>query len=351
MQDTMQDFETPTPQDTYQHDFSKNPLNGKQPITYNAGTLDATGSKMWFGGKIHRDDLLCGFKYYKPETKEKNTLPSFTAYLLGVYYGSFSNGKERGEINYQSNLVADTRTDILQSFYFLRTGDDTYRREVLATGNYKNDIAPALEREGRKGSYTRVLVCYIVELDEVREIRLNATSEAGFLKAVAAARDIPEHKATFFGLNDLSSEIWGFRFTGEFEPVVFSAKEAKNVPPTVPAKEGAQKIYFQPIIKAGVIKMHNEKWKDTFDRVAAMQLEFADYIESEQQYYREWTKKKSGNSAPSADHTQEGPKANHTTRQPATMATPDDFPTQDLTSYPVGNAKEVQVPYEDDLPF
>lgn len=55
--------------------------------------------------------------------------------------------------------------------------------------------------------------------------------------------------------------------------------------------------------------------------------------------------------APSADHTQAEPKANHTTRQPATMATSDDFPTQDLTSYPVGNAKEVPVPDDDDLPF
>lgn len=348
----MQDFDAPTAQDTYQHDFSKNPIGGKQPITYNAGTLDATGAAMWFKGKVEKDDLLCSFKWYDPEAKEKKTLSSFTAYLLGVYYGSFSNGKERGEINYQSNLVADTRTDILQSFFFIKEpGGEKYQKMTLATGNYKNDIAPALLSEGRKNSYTRVLVCYIPELEEVRAIHLNATSEAGFLKAIAAARDIPEHKATFFGLNDLSSEIWGFRFNGEFEPVVFSPKEAKNVPPTVPAKEGAQKIYFQPVIKAGVIKMHNEKWKNTFDRVAAMQEEFANYIESEQQYYRDLLKKKTNSTT--NGHAQAAPQPRETTRQPATVTANDDFPTRDVTSYPEnGNAKEVPVPtYDDDLPF
>lgn len=336
----MQDeFDAPTAQENYQHDFNRNPLNGKQPITYNAGSLDATGVKMWFAGKIDKNDLLCTFKYYNLEAREKVEIKSFTAYLLGVYYGSFSNGKERGEINFQTNLVSDTRTDILQCFYFIKpNSSDKYRREVLATGNYKADIVPALERNGRKGSYTKVLVCYIPELDEVRAIHLNATSEAGFLKAIATARGIPEYKANLWGMTDLESEIWAFRVTGDFEPVVFTPQGQKNTPATVSATAGAQKIYFQPIIKAGVIRMYNEKWMDIFNKVSELQVEFAEYIESEQSYYREFMKKKSGaagtngTGAPERTETQ----AYNPVHQPEMG---EGFPIQDVTSY------------DDDLPF
>lgn len=291
----MQDFETPTATENLKHDFSKNPLDRKQPIVFAAGKLEQVSAKMYFEGKVPPGDLLCGFKYYDPVAKTKVELNQFTAFVVGVYYGSFSNGKERGEINYQSNLVADTRTDVMHSFFFSRPpGSDEYKIQTLAIGNYRADIAPAIENEGRGSSYTKIIVAYVQELDEIRAFHLGATAEAGFVKAIAKSQGVPEHKASLYRIGELSSEIWAFTFNGEFEPVVFSPKDARNVGATVLAEKGAKTIFFQPVIAAGVIRQTSEKWRETYNKVAEMQLEFLDYIESEQTYLRERLAKKSG---------------------------------------------------------
>jgi len=334
MQDFSNEFEQPTNVESTRHDFSKNPLAGKQPIQYASGKLEQVSAKMYFDGKIPHDELLCGFKYYNPETKTKTLLSEFTAFVIGVYYGSFSNGKERGDINYQSNLVADTRTDILHSFYFMRSGDN-YEIKTLALGNYKADIAPAIEAEGRGSSYTKVLVAYIKELGEIRAIHLNSTAEAGFVKAIAKSQDIAEHKASLYRIGELASEIWVFKFSGQFEPVIFSTKEAKSVGATVPAQPGAKALFFQPVLQAGVIRQTSEKWRETYNEIAQMQLEFSDYIQSEQNYYFDRLKK-GGKEPVSASQV----------KPPAQPANTDpNFPTADVTSY--GESGD----NGDDLPF
>lgn len=321
------EFDAPSPQQHSGHDFKADPLYGKQPITYKAGTLEEASAAMFFDGKLDPQYMTQGFEYYDPETKERRKLPEFTAYVLGVYYGSFSNGEGKGDIRYSTNLVENTTTDILQSFYFIEQ-----KRHVLAVGNYKRDICPALEKEGRKsGGYTRVIVAYIAEMKEVRAIHLGATAEAGFVKAIATARNIPEHKASLYGLSDLDSEIWVFKFNGNFEPVIFAPKDARNSAATVPAKKGNRKIYFQPAILAGVIRGDNPKYKEAFAAVSAMRVEYSDYIHSEQVYLRARYEK-----------------AVATTPQQPSDA---NFPTQEPTG---GNARPVDIPEQIDgldLPF
>lgn len=158
------------------HDFKSSPIYGKMPIDYNAGTLEKLSFGLYLEGRITPDDLTCGFRHYV-KGEGKVAIPQFDAYLLAVCYGAFSNGKERGEINYSSNYVLDTRTDIMQSVYFIPKGDG-YEMKVLAKGFYKSHIAPALTAESRKGFYTRVLICYIPQLDEVRAIHLSSVAEA-----------------------------------------------------------------------------------------------------------------------------------------------------------------------------
>lgn len=274
-------FDAPSPQQRSGHDFSTNPLGNSQPITYRAGTLEEASAAMYFDGKMDAEYMTQGFEMYDTTQKTRVKLPTLTMYVLGVYYGSFSNGQGKGDIRYFSNLVADTTKDILQVSYFMND-----KRYTLAIGNYKKDIIPALESEGRKGGYTRVIVAYIPELKEIRAIHLGATAEAGFIKAIAKARGIDEHKASLYGLSDLRSEIWVFKYDGESEPVVFSPQDAKNVPATIPAKRGNKKIYFQPILQAGVIRETNEKYARAFQEVSAMQDEFTAYLESEQAYFR-----------------------------------------------------------------
>ena len=329
------EFDAPSPQQYSGHNFQDDPLYGKHPITYRAGTLEEASANMFFDGKFDQSYQTQGFEYYDPEAKERRKLSTFTAYVLGVYYGSFSNGEGKGDIRYSTNLVANTTTDILQSVYFVDG-----KRNVLATGNYKKDICPALEREGRKsGGYTRVVVAYIAELKEVRAIHLGATAESGFVKAIAKARDIAEHKASLYGLSDLETEIWVFHFSGEFEPVVFAPKEAKNTPATIPAKRGNKKIYFQPILLAGVIKSTNEKRKEAFAAVSQMRNEYDDYINSEQSHLR--GKYEKSDLQPDATRRTE----------PAPALSGPGFPTEEVRNYERTEPGYMETGNPDDLPF
>lgn len=324
-------FDTPSPQQRSGHDFNADPLKGTREITYRAGKLEEVSSRMFFEGRLTPADLVQGFEYWDKEKQERVKLTAFTAYVLGVYYGSFSNGQGKGDIRYFSNLVQNTKTDILQLSYFMHD-----KRETLAIGNYKADIVPALEKEGRKGGFTRVIVAYIAELKEVRAIHLGATAEAGFVKAIAKARGIEEHKASLFGLADLTSEIWVFKYDGESEAVVFSPEDAKNVAATVAATAKNKVIYFQPLFLCGVIRESNEKFAETFRAVSQMQSEYSAYINSEQAYLREiWEKGGNVSYGPTSAPAQ----------QPERIRQPDDFPTKDLTDY------EDSRPGSDPLPF
>lgn len=324
------EFETPSPQQRSGHDFNADPLKGTAVITYRAGTLEEVASKMFFEGRLTPADMVQGFEYYDREQEARVKIPAFTAYVLGVYYGSFSNGEGKGDIRYFSNLVQNTKTDILQSSFFVNS-----ERRTLAIGNYKTDIVPALEKEGRKGGFTRVIVAYIPELKEVRAIHLGATAEAGFVKAIAQARGTAEHTASLFGIGELTSEIWVFKYDGESEPVVFSPKDVRNTPATIPATAKNKKIYFQPKLQCGVIRSTNEKFAETFRAVSAMQTEYSAYIASEQAYLRNiW--EKGGN-------VTYGPQPS---QQPERIRQPDDFPTRDVSDY--DNSAPVNL---DDLPF
>jgi len=341
-------FDAPSPQQRSGHDFSANPLGSSQPITYRAGTLEEAAANMFFDGKMDSEYMTQGFEYYDKEAQARAKIPEFTAYVLGVYYGSFSNGQGKGDIRFFSNLVADTKTDVMQSSYFMND-----QRKTLAIGNYKADIVPALEKVGRKGGYTRVIVAYIPEFKEIRAIHLGATAEAGFVKAIAKARDIAESKASLYGLSDLRSEIWVFRYDGESEPVVFTDKDAKNVAATIPAKKGNKKIYFQPVLQAGVIRQTTEKFKDAFAAVSVMQDEFTAYLQSEQEYFKGLMNKGHGTPEPVGY----GPNnAQHAANPFDTNTTGDDFPdektiSQFQTGVPFDGGEGIIKGDMDDLPF
>lgn len=327
-------FDAPSPQQRSGHDFSTNPLGNTQPITYRAGTLEEASANMYFDGKLPPEYMTHGFELYDKEKQERVKIQTMTAYVLGVYYGSFSNGQGKGDIRYFSNLVADTTKDILQVSYFIQD-----KRRTLAIGNYKRDIVPALEREGRKGGYTRVIVAYIQELKQIRAIHLSATSEAGFVKAIAKARAIPEHKASVYGLAELTSEIWVFKYSGESEAVVFSPQDAKNVPATVPAKKGNKKIYFQPVLEGGVIRVTSEGWADAFTAVSQMQDEYTAYLNSEQMYFRS---KATDENEPEAQYSPSNPA--HST-DPFNTSSDPDFPTHEVVNF------EDNTPTGEELPF
>ncbi len=278
------EFDTPSPQQRSGHDYSKNPLKGAPQIEYKTGKLEAVASKMFFDGRLLPQDQVQRFSFYDGEEKMRRNIDKFTAYVLGVYSGCFSHGSERGDVRYFSNLVPNSKTDIMQVSYW---GQD--RSNTLAIGNYQKDISPVFRDMGRKSAFTKVLVAYIAEMKQVVEIHINATLEAGLLKAIAAAHNIPEHKASLFGLADLTTEVWVFQFDGAFDPVVFTPKDARNTPPTVRATSEDKVIYFQPVFKAGVLRSENPTYAERVKSVVAMSNELNEYIASEQAHLRTLT--------------------------------------------------------------
>jgi hypothetical protein len=171
---------------------------------------------------------------------------------------------------------------------------------------------------GRKSTYTKVIVAYIQELNEVRAFHLSAIAEAGFVKAVSAARAQKEWKTSLYGLSDIENEVWVFQHSHEFEPVTLSDRDAKQVPATIPANEKSQKLFFQPVIKAGVIRSTNEKYQEIFQHVAGLRQDFSEYIASEQDYLRGILEKKMGpnNSPPSYQNGQDAERVNNEVNAP-----------------------------------
>lgn len=276
-------FDAPAPIAKRGHDFSENPLSNALQLDYKAGKAEAASVKMFFDGKLDESYIERGFFFYDKEVKARVNVPAFTAWVVGIYYGSFSNGQGKGDIRYMSNLVTDTRTDVVQSSYFMDN-----KRQTLVIGNYSQDIAPEFARMGRKSTYTRVMVAWVPEVKSYCQFHLNATSEAGILKAVAAARGLPEWDkgVNFFSLSELTTECWVFQFSGEFEPVVFSPKEAKRVPATVPATKAASTMFFQPVIKGGVFRTDNPTQGPKVAAIAEFAQKVSEYIASEQAFLR-----------------------------------------------------------------
>lgn len=334
------EFDTPSPQSKSGHDYSKNPLKGVPQFEYKTGKLEAVASKMFFDGRLTPEDQTQRFSFYDSNEKMRRTIDTFTAYVLGVYSGCFSHGSERGDVRYFSNLVANSKTDIMQVSYWAQD-----RRNTLAMGNYQKDISPVFRDMGRKSAFTKVIVAYIAELKQVVEIHLNATLEAGFLKAIAEAHKIPEHKASLFGLSELTSEVWVFQFGGQFEPVVFTPKDARNAPPTVPATKDDKVIYFQPIIKGGVIRSDNPNYAERVKSIVAMSQELSEYIASEQTHLKTLLggAKQADQGEPDAAFANSYPVAQPRAAAPSS----DPFPTEESAMEPSwGDA-----PVTDDVPW
>ena len=215
---------------------------------------------------VEEDDKI-GFTYYDKELKQRVRLNAFTGWFCGLYSQVSGSVKAGSEFyNYGSNLVADTRTDIL-SVRLKSTGKEIVR------GNYqqvKAFIAANPQYEGVR--YQKVILLYIDQLDGVVAFTCSQKLEQGLLKAIAAASNTANlKKVNLFNLGALTSEIWGFRFDGKYQQVDAEGNEY----------QGKGELSYLPELSAGVIKI-NGQYADKFAMLSDLTSMATFYVEGAQ---------------------------------------------------------------------
>jgi len=176
----------------------------QQRVNYKSGKVAQA-----FALQARPEDVKAGFSYYDNDIKENVAMPTFRAVVVASLSGVAGVTKDGDHYsNWFSNLVKDTRDDIIE---VRCQGID----KPQYTGIYA-DIKPELPQGV---SYTQVLICYIPEHDCCMSINLTVGLQNHLRTAIAKATNTPVKKINLFSLCDLTSQYWGFQFTGEFEKI------------------------------------------------------------------------------------------------------------------------------------
>ena len=213
-------------------------------------------------------DEKIGFAYWDKEAAQKVKLTTWTGWFIGLF-SQVGGTAQQGStwVNYNTNLVADTRTDIMS----LRTQGGS----ELVRGTYqevKAWLSGYPELAGVK--YQKIMVAYVDELQCVCAFHLSQKFEAGLRAAVAAASNTTPAKINLFNLGALTSETWGFNFSNEFKPVDRDGE----------AYAGKGELSFMPTLSAGVIKI-NGKHAGKFNMLADLTSLTTLYVEGAQAHF------------------------------------------------------------------
>lgn len=221
-----------------------------------------------------KEDAKVGFLYYDKELKRDIKLDSVTLFVLGVYSQVSGAVKitEKEYRNYQTNLVVDTRQDIMVlKEAFVKNA------ETLKKGLYREvkSFVDADKKRFDGVGYRMVFVAYVRELDKVVHLECSQRLQYAFKKSIAAATKERTDKVNLFGLSSLSTEIWAFKFSGEYSLVDESDNEYS----------GKGNLYCAPVLSCGVIKPVTKNYEVLFPYLSSVQDQMRDYITAQQAYY------------------------------------------------------------------
>lgn len=194
--------------------------SGKTPEGYVA---DATPEK-----------AKAGINYYDKEAKERIQIKQeLTCCIVAVLSGVSGTVRDAQDkyYNYSSNLIRDTRYDVLN--VWLQGAP-----KPVYTGIY-NDFKKSLP-EGV--GYTRFLICYVPELDQLISFELTVGLGMAVEAAIAVACGKKTKEISLFNLCDLT-QFWVVKFANEFD------KMTKDGTPW----DGKGEMYFIPKTRAFVV--------------------------------------------------------------------------------------------------
>ena len=312
------DFETPTAQDVPTRSGTDVPW--KKRFEYKSGkvphgfALDALPEK-----------VNAGFSYYDKEAGAKFQIGNFTASIVAMTFGvsgTVPDGKYY--VNYFSNLVFDTRTQPLEVFHYVKSGDE-WKKHVIATGFY-NDFKDTLP-EGV--GYCKVLICWIHETGELVSINVSSQVETALKEAIAESTASSVSKINIFKIAEKSDRFWAIKFAGQF------TKRTRDGKTWV----GQGDMFFNPSFVAKVATA------EKFPVLPEMKQAVKEYIEASEEMV--WKAAKGGKPTPAPlPHPDTVlPSAQSASQFSDPIAV--DFPTQ---APPVDHAVGA-LPGDDDLPF
>lgn len=278
-------------------------------VNYKSGKVQASLAEI-----ATPENIKPGFTYYDSDQRQQYEIAEFSAVVVAVLASAQGVEKDGDRYNnWFSNYVYDTRTEALEVRVY---GID---RPVL-TGIYsdiKNDFPQGV-------GYTQALVVYSPEYKKTYVINLTVGLQNHLILAIAKATNTQPKKVRLYGLCDLSTQYWGFKFTGKFIKVT---KEGD-------LWNGTGEMYFMPECSAFVInqKPETESWFEIFNQKSA---EVSEYVLSNQARIQKY--------APSAPLPQEADMPRTSSHaQVAPASTDANFPQLDVQS---------PASHEDDLPF
>jgi hypothetical protein len=253
----MQDNEFETPQAA--------PTGAASPISraieYKPGKVPESYVKM-----SSPEIAKAGFRYWDSEAETLRFIENPVFYILARcsrVAGAIPDANDRYR-NFFSNLVFDTRTDIIS----LR---EQGMKAPLYSGLFK-DVKEYIAKEGLKGvGHQTVFVCYCPQLDQIVSIPIGSVLEKRVIQSISAASNVKPERVSLYALNSLTTQIWALVMTGQYEGV-----EKDGNP-----YNGKGDMFYAPVMSAGVITSTGKR-AEFFAELAAMQQSVVDYLDATQ---------------------------------------------------------------------
>lgn len=333
----------------------------ESPIAF---SIDYRGGKSQpekTSGKLSPEDLEVKFSYYKRSEHEgeKGTtveMPAFNFFVLGIYSrfaGVNFNTDKPSESEHYTSTPYRTVKDMcfFRKEYVKKIRENEAYRNEWSVGNYHQLRAFADKQTYReKVGYKKIMLAYCIETDCVVEIAVNRRVEYGLAASIAAATNSAHNPNRIGGLNDLSTQFWGFSFAGKFHTVLdVKGKECKPF-------EGKGEWGFAPAFDCFVVSSTSTgRGGEVFTKCSDLQMEVDGYVDSQIQWAEQIAGGMNNEDVPGENMAQEARVAAMSTPSAApsfadpvkapAMAGCVPFPTTDTTNY------EQSQQAGDDLPF
>lgn len=222
-------------------------------IEYKSGKTPAA-----FAADASPEQVKAGFSYYDKETQQTVHLEKFTGTIIAMLSGVQGTVPDGARyINYYSNLVADTRYQIID--VRMVYGESSV---LVASGIYqdfKKDLPQGV-------GYAKYAIIYDHASGDCVAMRLTAGLDQSLREAIAAETEQSPARVNLFDLFQIQGRFWAFHFGGKF------TKRTKEGEPW----NGAGEMFFYPELKAGITTSQK------FPALADLEAAVPAYLEADQ---------------------------------------------------------------------